>query len=297
MTIIGTALSTKGGVGKTTTLANIAGLLCDLGVRVLLIDADVQPSLTRYYQLANRAKHGLTDLIQSGMVTEDHISRIELRHPDSSIAPSEGCLDIVCSDVPDASLEVWLSDRVDRSFRLKNALKSPVIDERYDVVLIDTQGAVGALQQTAVFASSFAFSPVSPDIISAREFASGTLRLLADLAPGERIGLPVPQLHVLICKLSRTRNAKQVAQHLRAEYRNQDGRKIPNINMLDAFIPDAVAYCDAATARLPVHWIDPAKAGLKMHQLVWELFPSLQGFVADACEGAFAIEPEEGDTP
>jgi len=292
MTIIGTALSTKGGVGKTTTLANISGLLCDLGVRVLLVDADVQPSLTKYYPITHRAKQGLTNLLQSGVVTEDHISRIDLRHPDPSIDPNNGCLDIICSDVPPgkgAELEAWLTARVDRSFRLKNALISPLIDENYDVVLIDTPGAVGSLQQTAVFASSFAFSPVSPDAISTREFASGTLSLLADLAPGERIGLSVPPLHVLICKLSRTRNARFVAQQVRDDYRDLDKRKLPNINMLTAYIPDAVAYCEAATSRLPVHWVDPCKAGQKMHELLWELFPTLQGCVADACVGAFPI--------
>ena len=51
-----TVVSTKGGVGKTTLSANLGALLADLGVRVLLIDADVQPSLTRYYKIVNRAQ-------------------------------------------------------------------------------------------------------------------------------------------------------------------------------------------------------------------------------------------------
>ncbi|MBS3911318.1 MAG: ParA family protein [Hydrogenophaga sp.] len=39
-------VATKGGVGKTTLCANIGGLLADMGYRVLLIDADIQPALT-----------------------------------------------------------------------------------------------------------------------------------------------------------------------------------------------------------------------------------------------------------
>ena len=50
-----TVTSTKGGVGKTTLTANLGGLLADLGLRVLLIDADVQPTLSSYYPLSARA--------------------------------------------------------------------------------------------------------------------------------------------------------------------------------------------------------------------------------------------------
>ena len=33
----------------------------------------------------------------------------------------------------------------------------------------------------------------------------------------------------------------------------------------------------AATAQVPVHWMDPARAGDTMHRLCWELIPSLEG--------------------
>ncbi|WP_436286550.1 ParA family protein [Serratia nevei] len=41
-------ISTKGGVGKTTVAANLGGLLADAGLRVLLIDVDMQPTLSSY---------------------------------------------------------------------------------------------------------------------------------------------------------------------------------------------------------------------------------------------------------
>lgn len=62
--MIVTVCSTKGGVGKTTLAANLGGLLADLGQRVLLIDADVQPTLSSFYAITFRAPQGLTTLMQ-----------------------------------------------------------------------------------------------------------------------------------------------------------------------------------------------------------------------------------------
>lgn len=52
-------LSTKGGVGKTTTAANRGALSADAGLRTLLMDMDpVQPSLSSYYPMIRKWKVG-----------------------------------------------------------------------------------------------------------------------------------------------------------------------------------------------------------------------------------------------
>jgi len=51
-------VSTKGGIGKTTTVTNLCGFLADTRLRVLLIDLDLQPTLSSYFTLVKRALGG-----------------------------------------------------------------------------------------------------------------------------------------------------------------------------------------------------------------------------------------------
>ena len=68
MAIAITIVSTKGGVGKTTLTANLGGLLADLGQRVLLVDADAQP--THLIQLLPHYANG-----RNGSDSLDHPNR------------------------------------------------------------------------------------------------------------------------------------------------------------------------------------------------------------------------------
>ena len=138
---------------------------------------------------------------------------------------------------------------------------------------------MGHLQDAAVLAADVLLSPISPDILSAREFTSGTLELLNRLEPSSEIGITVPPMKALIYKLERTRDSRDIAKSIRAQYVNLRAR----VDVLEITVPHAVAYRQAATAQQPVHWVDPVRAGTTMHQLVWELIPSLAGTVAPNC--------------
>jgi len=97
-------------------------------------------------------------------------------------------LDMVVSDDPEGSLPQWLLNRIDRGFRLLMALKSTALIDAYDCVLIDTQGAVGPLQDAAALAADILVSPITPEILSARECKDGTMELLERLEPSRGVG-------------------------------------------------------------------------------------------------------------
>ena len=179
-----TVVSTKGGVGKTTLTANLGGVLADLGQRVLLVDADPQPTLSSYYRLRLSAPHGLTRLIVDASV-EEVISHTQINN-----------LDLIYSDDPDAKVRDWIRDAVDGRVRLKHILSK--LDDCYDLILIDTQGAVGPMQDAAVAAADLLLSPIPPEILSAREFVRGTVEMLDRLRPMSYLGAPIGPLRGVI---------------------------------------------------------------------------------------------------
>lgn len=277
-------VSTKGGVGKTTTSANLAGILADFGMRVLVIDADVQPSLSKYFEITERAPQGLSAVIKrGGIVQEDSISRTAIPN-----------LDIIYSDAPDGSLQTWLKDREDRLMIMRRAMKSPAL-EPYTVVVIDTQGAVGELQKTAAMAADIMVSPIKPDVLSAGEFASGTLTMLTELNRLSEFSpeLASGDLYALINDFERTTNSRDVTNTIRGQFA---GHK--KVRLLKTQIPHAAAYGAAATAQIPVHKYDRRKTGkgaensayMVMHQLAWELFPEIDQIYVDDISDA-------GETP
>ena len=274
------ALNSKGGVGKTTLLANLGGLLADMGARTLLVDADPQPSLTKYFGLSYEAPEGLVEVVTGGTVTHLSTSR-----------PAVPSLDLIRSNDGEAQLQHWLHGRDDRRVRLATALNNPYVRDHYDCVLIDTQGAIGPLQTAAAFAADTLISPLPPDTPSIREFRSGTLRVLQRLEqdPDEPRAELAP-IQAVICRYDHSRNAKALLTELRNEFSEGD-----RVTILNTMIPNAVAYKDAFTARMPVHAVNKSggsryPSGYEvMHRIVWELMPELYGHFAGRLKG----DPEE----
>ena len=261
-----TIANTKGGVGKTSLAANLGGFLADLGNRVLAVDADIQPTLSSYYPIEELAPNGLSHLIREADIT-DVISRTAIPN-----------FDLIYSDDARGALQNFILHTSDGRQRLDYTLHQ--LQPGYDFVLIDTQGCVGPLQESAIFAGDILLSPIRPDRVSAAEFHRGTVRVVSEQRTmGKRIGLKVGPIYGLLYGVERTQDCKSYLDAL-TELLDGEARD-DNIYLLTTRVPATAAYKKSATRRLPVHRIDRKTRGKTpcaadvLEMLVHELIPGL----------------------
>lgn len=258
-------VSTKGAVGKTTVAANLAGLLVDAGLRVLLLDLDSQPTLSSYYALNQKASAGTYEFIALNQTSPAQIiSKTEVKG-----------LDLIISNDDQGRLSTLLLHAPDCRLRLRNLLDQ--FGASYDLLLIDTQGARSVLLEMATLASDLALSPVTPEMLAARELHRGILKLLSELEPFRHLGITTPSLRLLLNQVNaRWKDTQMIIRGLRETF-----IKTPNISILYTLIPDRVAYLNAASLGLPVHRMESRQSPGRrssstletMQALAAELFP------------------------
>jgi len=148
------------------------------------------------------------------------------------------------------------------------------------LVLIDTQGARSVMLEMALLAADLAVSPITPEILAARELQRGTLQLIDAIAPYRYLGIQPPPLHLLLNRVPAvSSNARLVQQTLRLIFREHS-----EVRILGSELPAIEAFPRAATAGQPVHRAEyrrpsgrQAPAALEiMRALASELLPQWQ---------------------
>src|SRR3546814_18527361 len=101
----------------------------------------------------------------------------------------------------------------------------------------------------ALLASDLALSPVTPEILAARELRRGTMQLLEDIAPYRHLGIEPPPLHLLINRVHPvSANARLIQQALHDLFPEHAG-----IRLLGHDVPALYASPPTAPRGLPAH--------------------------------------------
>ena len=237
-----TVINQKGGVGKTTTVINIAAQIALRGFRVLVIDSDSQGNCATGLGVdKSKVKNTTRDMILSPETAVDS------RH-----ATAVDNLHIIVGDGSLIGLEQEMMRQLGREKRMKEALQ-PLL-AHYDLVLIDTPPSLGLVTINALVASDGVLVPVQTEYFALEGLAllSGTIREVRSLL-NERLGVD----GVLLTMHSQTLLNKQVAGEVLENF--------PNLVVRPA-IRRNVRLAEAPSHGIPIHLHDPSSPGGKDYQ-------------------------------
>lgn len=144
----------KGGVGKSTTTANLGAALALKGKRVLVVDTDPQANLTA--ALLDIDTKPIEVSIYDAI---DGSAALPLHH----IAAN---LDLVPADIALAAAEIDLVSRRAREFVIKKLL-TPIVDN-YDFVLIDCAPSLGLITLNALSMADSVLIPLTGEALPMR---------------------------------------------------------------------------------------------------------------------------------
>ena len=155
----------KGGVGKTTTVVNLASLLALAGERILIVDLDPQGNATSGLGIDRSSLERSTyDSIVDGI----DLRSIVLRDVNER-------LDVAPAAIALAGADVELAGVAARERRLRRLLE-PLIDE-YHVIFIDCPPSLGLLTVNALTAADAVLIPLQSEYYA----LEGLTQLLATI--------------------------------------------------------------------------------------------------------------------
>ncbi|MGB1092548.1 MAG: ParA family protein [Oceanobacter sp.] len=149
----------KGGVGKTTSVVTMAGLLGQQGYRVLMVDMDPHGSLTSYFKLDPDAmEHSVYQLFfDNNYSKRDYIAQV--------IRPTTmNNVDFLPSATALATLERQVSGQEGMGLVLSRSLGQ--IWDEYDYALLDTPPILGVLMVNALAACQRLVIPTQTEFLA-----------------------------------------------------------------------------------------------------------------------------------
>ena len=148
----------KGGVGKTTTVVNLAAALSKKGYRVLIIDLDSQANTTFATGLAKFVDEKDDDLIDNNIY---HVINFKNKYFIKDVArKSQFCdlqIDVVPAHINLMKYEKQLVEVEPAKTRLLEKLKQ--IENDYDIVIIDTPPSLNLYAKIALITTDYLIIP------------------------------------------------------------------------------------------------------------------------------------------
>ncbi|WP_082698344.1 ParA family protein [Kocuria rhizophila] len=180
----------KGGVGKTTSIANLGDRIGNLGYKVVVLDLDPQCNITQYFlsddewedlfeDADNSSEKTLWKFVkpitQSRSISPESVGDVPLKSGrfGFDLVPGHP----FASRLDDALAEQWGNYRLGKAGGIEATLWCKLLIERLesqienlDYVLFDLGPSLGPLNRSVLLSCDSFVSPVSPDLFSLYSF-------------------------------------------------------------------------------------------------------------------------------
>jgi chromosome partitioning protein len=231
----------KGGVGKTTTVVNLASYLALAGDRILVIDLDPQGNATSGLGIDRTLSRSVYDAVIDAVALDELTI-------DTPIAG----LSLIPSSIALAGAEVELAPIEQRERRLDRLLDP--VEDRYDYVLIDCPPSLGLLTVNALTAADSTLIPIQCEYYALEGLSQllATVNLVRDHLN--------PRLEVKGAVLTMFDARTNLSTEVAAEVRRHLGARV-----YETVIPRSVRLSEAPSHGLPIHLYAPTSKGAEAY--------------------------------
>ena len=240
-------INQKGGVGKTTTVINLASALTQQGKKILVIDLDPQGNATTGLGLSNSEKSDETiyGILNGTKSISEVIKKTKFDN-----------LDLITSNVDLSGLEVETAGDSDRAFILKVKLAAYLNDSGaiYDYILIDCPPSLSLLTVMALVCSNSLLVPLQTEFFA----LEGLTQLMKTI---DRIKINLnPGLEIQGILLTMYDRRNKLSSQVEQEARNYFKEKV-----YQTVIPRNVRLSEAPSHGVPVLIYDKNCPGSKSY--------------------------------
>lgn len=235
----------KGGVGKTTTVVNLAACLAEQGQKVLVIDLDPQANATSGLGLPRQKDTSIYRVLLREITIEGLIQA----------TPIEG-IHIIPSELDLAGAEIDVA-RMDGYLHCLNMALTPIIrSQEYDFIIIDCPPSLGILTMNALTAAQGLLLPIQCEYY-ALEGLSVIIHIMEQLRDSRAnpdIGI---EGIVMTMYDARTRLSGEVVSEVKSHFGDM---------VYNTMIPRNVRLSEAPSFGKPVIQYDPTCSGAQAYR-------------------------------
>jgi len=243
----------KGGVGKTTTVINLAGALGEKGKKVLIIDIDPQGNTTSGLGI-NKKENTLSTY--NLLIGDAGIDKAIVHTKFKS-------LDLVPSNMSLAGVEVELVELYERTYRLRQAI-APA-KEAYDYIFIDCPPSLGLITLNALAAANTLLVPIQCEYYA----LEGLTQLMATVRQVKRMYNPDIGIEGVLLTMfdSRLNLTLQVVNEVKRYFPDQVYKTV---------IPRNVRLSEAPSYGEPIQYYDRFSKGAQAYEDLAKEFLKIQ---------------------